>query len=145
MASKRLLFPVLAFSLAAICSGCGLSKEEVVGNYSVHDQEASSESAIDLRSDGTFTMYRTKNLGEGDGINVYHVSNAERYPSISGRGSWELKNRFLFGQLIILTSDGIQSDGLGYIDMLTPTRKDGLACFTVRHNHNKEYWCKSDR
>jgi hypothetical protein len=144
MTIKRLLFPVLAFFLTLICSGCGLSKEEIVGNYSVHDEGASSESAIDLRSDGTFIMYRTKNLGEGDGINAYHASDTEQYPSISGNGTWELENRFPLGQQISLKSDGIQSDGRGFIDMLIPTRKDGLACFEVRHHHNKEYWCKSD-
>jgi len=143
MTFKRLLFPLLAFSLAIICSGCGLSKEDVVGKYSVHDEGASSDSAIDLRSDGTFTMYRTENWGEDNGVNVYRATGEEQYPSISGSGTWELRDQILT-QAIFLNSDGIQSDGRGFTEILTLTRKDGLLCFEVRHNHNKEHWCKSD-
>jgi len=134
MTYKQMLLPVLVFSVCILFSGCRLSDEDVVGRYYLYSQEASQPLALELRSDGTFTMYRSKNWGEDGGEITLYKSGDGRNSDISGSGTWKLQT-FL--------RPVVNIDGRLFTDVLLLTRQDGLICFKVRHNHIKEFWCKT--
>jgi hypothetical protein len=134
MTYKQKLLPVLAFFVGVLFSGCRLSDEDVVGRYYLHSNEASQPLALELRSDGTFTMYRSKTFGEDEGSITLYKSTDGRNSDISGSGTWKLQT---------FVRPVVNIDGSLFTDVLLLTRQDGLICFKVRHNHIKEYWCKS--
>jgi hypothetical protein len=135
MSFKRMLLLVLALSFVVTCSGCGLSREDVIGSYYAQAQDGPGTLALDLRDDGTFTMYRTINwLESSPGITVYKAAGEDDVRSDSGK--WSLT-------YAVLGSLSVNFDAVLFTGPLPLTRHDGLVCFDMRHDHNKEYWCKS--
>jgi hypothetical protein len=110
-------------SLLILCfAGCRLGKDQVVGRYSVSSQGGDGPTAIELRGDGTFSLYRSVS------VSPY---------GWSGDGTWELINQTFFGpgiEAVYLTSDH-------FMGPLPLTQQDGRACLEVERN--TELWCKS--
>jgi hypothetical protein len=134
----RFHLPLFAILFVVVCSGCRLSQDEVVGRYSVHSQDPSQPLALELSSDGTFTMYRSADVGGYDGeVSVYKSDSAPE--SVSGSGTWKLINQTVMGP----GAEAVVLNATTFSMPLMIDRQDGLICIDARHDHNKESWCKS--
>jgi len=120
MTLRRVLL-LVSLILFVFCSGCALADKDVEGRYSVHSQEGAQPLAVEVRADGTFTIYLSRK-GED-----------------SGSGRWRLTSHPYFGEQGIEFDGGRGSDS--YADEYRITRRYGQLCIEFRPN--EEYWCKS--
>ncbi len=120
MTLARIMSLVSAFVLV-LCSGCSLGNKDVVGVYSIHTKQGTQALAVEVRPDGTFTMYQSVNGQD------------------TGSGKWRLHSHPYFGEKGLEFDGGNGSES--YADEFRITRQFGQLCIEVRPN--EEYWCKS--
>lgn len=111
----------MAALLLAICAGCRLSKDDVIGQYSLVAEGQAESLAMNVGSDGTFTLYRP----------IHGVTR-----DWSGSGTWELINPTFLGP----GDEAIYLKSARFMGAVIVTRRDGRVSLNVEKND--EYWCK---
>jgi hypothetical protein len=138
-------FFVALFSLCVFATACRIPKDDIPGEYylvSPGGSESDESLALDLKDDGSFTLYRSFYTDANAPGNVQIVGNPNEIHEHSGSGTWELLNQTILGpgeETVMFKGEG---GGEFYQDGMSTTRKDGRVCLYT--SGRKEYWCKKN-
>lgn len=112
-----------AIAFLVLCvAGCRMSRQQVIGQYALSSQVGAGPTAIELRGNGTFTLYRPIRGTPSDW---------------SGEGTWKLINQTMLGPGV----ETVYLTGGHFMGALPLAEQYDAVCLQVEKN--SELWCKS--